>query len=1050
MALRTHHVAAIRGATQGSGILLSPRLVLTAAHVGGSSPEAAVLDGTGWARCITVWRSTDLDAALLLANRDLVPANRFAPLRWGAVRTLDPVPGCHLTGFPLVGRDEEGRLDTVQVPATLAPATGRRADRQTLLVQQYPPRTRRGTDSPWSGLSGAGVVFRDRLIGIAVQDRQPDTWQHSQFALVPTGALLGDPGFCTALDYHLDELPELEGISATDIADRDFERDYARAVEADYGRIRIFGLRQAAGHGRRGWDLTTSYLSLEIRSTDAAGGPDLGPQRAERVLRSRRRVLIRGEAGSGKTTLVQWLAVGAMNGTLGAGLEKFNHRVPLVLQLRKLYRKGVMAPRPEEFLALDDRMCADRQPVGWAHRVLAAGRALLLVDGLDEVPGEQRDEALGWLDRLLDHYPDTWTLATVRPSAVPHGWLGHLGFDELQLCPMNRRDRGHFIERWHRAALQELLAVQHTDEEAQRWRREIDQDRTDLLRTLDSVPEIAQLTDSPLLCAMICALNRESDGALPRHRMALYRDAMSMMLVKRDEGRRVQGAEQLQASEEEQLAMLRRIAHWLVRNNQSEGRRRDAVAQIGKALRDLPGLARRTGAERAYLHVLNRTGLITETGPDTFQFVHRTFQDYLAAMEFREENDFGLLAGHAADEQWGDVIRMTVGHCGRRERAELLTAILDAAETAPPDHRPAVHLLAASCLPSAPELDGKVRRAILDRLRQHLPALLAAGPAPAKLAVVGEELTTVVRRFAEEAPDVLLAAGPLVPEVLALIGGDEALDVLGTLAELPGAGDKSRLKESARPGTRTLLEGVVDQWQHFGIREFSRRVVARADLSTIQVQVTSSDQIPELLGHSTLHRVLLSHRLPVEPELWNRLAPQVKELSLSMRGLSDISFLRHWGPLDRLSIYRCPDLVDLTPLSGLSVRSLYLHELPAETRPAELHTVLGTVVGLDALTITAPDLASIPSPQPVEMVWYLNLSQVPTDYPLDLLGAFFPALEFLALEVTEDHPVSLDLTPLADFPNLKLLIVCRTERPQLTGQHLFPAERLTVQQRDSR
>ncbi|MFD5559598.1 NACHT domain-containing protein [Kitasatospora griseola] len=1034
MALHTHHVAAIRGATQGSGILLGPRLVLTAAHVGGSSPEAAVLDGTGWARCITVWSSTDLDAALLLANRDLVPANRFAPLRWGAVRMLDPVPGCHLTGFPLVGRDEEGRLDTVQVPATLAPATGRRADRQALLVQQYPPRTRRGTDSPWSGLSGAGVVFRDRLLGIAVQDLQPDTWQHSQFALVPTGALLGDPGFRTALEYHLDELPELEGISATDIADRDFERDYARAVEADYGRIRIFGLRQAAGHGRRGWDLTTSYLSLEIRSTDTTTGPDLGPQRAERVLPGRRRVLIRGEAGSGKTTLVQWLAVGAMNGTLREGLEEFNHRVPLVLQLRKLYRKGVMTPRPEEFLALDDRMCADRQPAGWAHRVLDAGRGLLLVDGLDEVPGEQRDEALGWLDRLLDHYPDTWTLATVRPSAVPHGWLGHLGFDELQLCPMNRRDRGHFIERWHRAALQELLAVQHTDEEAQRWRREMDQDQADLLRTLDSVPEIAQLTDSPLLCAMICALNRESDGALPRHRMALYRDAMSMMLVKRDEGRRVQGAEQLQASEEEQLAMLRRIAHWLVRNNQSEGRRRDAVAQIGKALRDLPGLARRTGAERAYLHVLNRTGLITETGPDTFQFVHRTFQDYLAAMEFREEHDFGLLAGHAADEQWGDVIRMTVGHCGRRERAELLTAILDAADTAPPDHRPAVHLLAATCLPSAPELDGKVRRTILDRLHEHLPALLEARTDAARLAAVGDELVPLAKEFfgrdpaALERPDHHLS----IVYALGLIGGSDALAFLESLAE-----------RARHPG---ILNSVIRQWEHFEVREFAERVMARADLSLVQVPVTSAERIAQLVGFPTLRHIWLGGpRMPVDPALWSELADQVEKLDLSMvAGLSDLAFIRRWERLNALAIFQCPDLHDLTPLSGLSLRSLGIRSVPAEKQVDDLFAIVRSVTGLEQLTLVAPDFGELSDPAPLTRITSLTLVDVPADYPLAPVESLFPALDRLSLVLTDVQNPSLDLTPLAGRPRLWLNIAPDGAVPQFTGQELFPPDRITI------
>ncbi|MGW4381454.1 NACHT domain-containing protein [Kitasatospora sp. NPDC004531] len=1026
-----HHVAAVRGATQGSGVLLGPRLILTAAHVTRSAPEAAVLGGNGWTGCTVVWSLTSLDAALLLAEHDLTPADRFEPLPWGAVDALDPVSGCHLTGFPQAGRDRADRLDTVQVRVTLTPAAGQRSGRPVLVVQDHPPRSRRDTDSPWSGLSGAAAVFRDRLLGIAVQDRDPAAWGHSRLDLVPMTALLANPDFCAALVEHLGELPYLQGISATEIADRAFEADYAKAVEADYGRIRVFGLRQAAGHGRRGWDLTTSYLSLEIRSTEAAAGPDRGPQRAERVLAHRRRVLIRGEAGSGKTTLVQWLAVGATNGTLGEELAEFNHRVPLVLQLRKLHRKGVMQPRPEEFLSLDDRMCADRQPPGWAHRLLTTGRALLLVDGLDEVPNEQRDETLAWLERLLDHYPDTLTVATVRPSAVPRDWLAHLGFDELLLCPMNSQDRRDFIERWHRAALRELLDTAHGDDaQEQRWRRETEQDQADLLRALDSVPELSLLTDSPLLCAMICALNRESDGALPRHRMALYRDAMAMMLVKRDEGRRVQGAELLRASEEEQLAMLRRIAHWLVRNNQSEGHRRDALDQLTKALAHLPAVARHTDAAQAWVHLLNRTGLLTETGPDTFQFIHRTFQDYLAAMEFREERDFGLLAGHAADEQWGDVIRMTVGHCGPRERAELLTAILAAADAAPADLKPAIHLLAATCLPSAPELDGEVRAAVLAGLREHLPALVCeANRADVLLlAAVGEELVPLLREFAELEPARVAEAGYRVPDVLGLIGGADALTLLVTLAE-----------------DERLVAQVVSQWRHFETGAFAHQVVDRVDLSTVLVAILWPAHIDALADHPTLRNAWIGGpAMPVDPKRWGQLAYQLQSLTLSsLPGLRDVSFLRQWPHLRSLGLYQCPNLVDLTPLRGMPLDFLAIRSVRAEQRFDELWAMVRSLRKLRALTLLTPDPAALLEQEPLPGIECLELINVATNYPLVHLCSAFPNLDRLDLVVTSDC-TSLDLTQLPRHLQLTLTIPASATEPRLIGRNRFAPDRLTV------
>ncbi|GAA1214790.1 hypothetical protein GCM10009665_00730 [Kitasatospora nipponensis] len=1055
MTLSPQRVAWVRGAAQGSGYLLTARVVLTAAHVvgeGNGTCQVAVPGGRP-VECRVLWsagrETAAQDTALLLAGEDLVApatAAAFAPLDWGRAGSVRPLKDCHATGFPVRGR-RSSRTDSEQLAGTFLAGSSVVAGRYVLADDHHVPATAPTALSPWAGMSGAALFHQDFLLGVVVADHLPAVHGHARIEAVPAAGLLRDPGFRRALAEHLPDLPpEPVDVACEEAHDRRFERAYAAAIGVDYGRVRIFGLRQSDGRSRGGWALDTAYLSLEARPAtqpvDSFGPPGgrgldalaAGPQRIERVLGGRSRVLLRGQAGSGKTTLVQWLAVRASAGRLGEELAELNHRVPLVLQLRKLFRRGNLRPRPEEFLDLDGRICAEQQPAGWAHRVLRSGRALLLIDGLDEVPAAQREEVLEWLENLLRHYPRVWVLATVRPSAVPPGWLDHLRFEELSLCAMGTEDRERFIDRWHRASLQEALLPDDQPAEIARQAALVERDRNDLLRALESSSDLSQLTDSPLLCAMICALNRESHGVLPSHRMDVYRDALTMMLTRRDQSRRITDPERLQLSEAEQLAMLRRIAHWLVRNNQVEGKHQDAVTQLERALRDLPNAARQGDAEAAYLHLLNRSGLITETSVQTFQFVHRTFQDYLAGMELQEERDFGLLAGHAGDERWGDVIRMTMGHCGRRDRAELFDRLLAQIErTSSGDRRSDLVLLVAGCLPYAPELERGVRESVLNCCREHLAELLADPVRWRQLAGVGEDLVPLLRELA--LPD----GARLHPDtawrltfVLGSIAGSAALDLMAELVD---------------SGVELLTAGVLCQWRHFDERQFAARVLARADLSQGTIVVTSRSQLRELRALKPVSALDVLEVQGFDDAEWAFLGESVHRLGLAgVDDLRDLSFLRGWTRLRALRLASCPGLVDLEPLRGLPLTDLSIVDRPDRRPLGRSLEILTQLPQLAEVYLSGHEFAAWTPTVAVPTVKDVLLSYVADGQPLGRLLEVFPGMENLQLFPDPTACTVIDLRELSDHPRLRVRVGQDADGPdiRIVGAELFPPDRLTV------
>lgn len=355
-----------------------------------------------------------------------------------------------------------------------------------------------------------------------------------------------------------------------------FEQRYLSYVAERHSQLTVVGLDLSRPE-RACWPLDAAYLSLELAERPegwSAGGaeadrPSVVVKRAEHALADCRRVLLRGLAGSGKTTLLQWLAVATARDELPEELADWRGQIPFVLPLRTLVRRGPL-PEPHDFLHSVGTPMAASQPEGWADAVLAGGEALVLVDGIDEVPQEHRGATRDWLERLLAAYRNARFVVTMRPSAVPEGWLASSRFTELSVRPMSAVDTGVFVGRWHTAARHGSAT------EAER--SQLHDLEAALQVTVRAQRDLAQLSSTPLMCALICALHRDRRGHLPHSRMELYEAALSMLLVRRDLERSIDVPEGVELTEHQSIQLLQRLAYWLIRNRQTEMDRTTALA----------------------------------------------------------------------------------------------------------------------------------------------------------------------------------------------------------------------------------------------------------------------------------------------------------------------------------------------------------------------------------------------------------------------------------------------------------------------------------------
>ncbi|MFF8409968.1 NACHT domain-containing protein [Streptomyces omiyaensis] len=683
--------------------------------------------------------------------------------------------------------------------------------------------------------------------------------------------------------------------------------------------------------------------------------------------------------------------------------------------MRTLTRHGERLPEADRFLSAAD--CPLTPPDGWADRVLAAGRGLVLVDGIDEIPEAGRGRARDWLRGLLAAYGDgnRW-LVTSRPTAVRDDWLARDGFTELTLSPMSPAEVTTFVRRWHRAAGPSAAPYEQQ-----------------LLDSLRTTEHVAQLATNPLMCGLICALHRDRRGYLPRGRKPLYEAALAMLLTRRDRERGMGDPYGVTLDEAPQIQLVQRLAYWLTLNDRLVMDRPRARALVTEALPAL-GLAD-APPDRILTHLLHRSGLLREPTADTIAFVHRTFQDYLAAKALVDHWDIGVLVRHATDDRWEDVVRMAVGHGRPREAAEILRELLAAADAA--EDRPArtrLVLLAATALAHATEVPPEVREEILRRTEEVVPPRT---PDEAReLASVGRMVLDLL-----PGPEGLdESTAHLVVTAASHIVSDAAVPFLARYADHPSLMVRAQL---------------VWAWHRFDPRAYGEDVIARLDPTELRYQAADDDRAAELLrlgltpesleigGAVSTGRVaeLLVRCDPRELELRGEV-PHLGFLGrlefLRLRGIADwrVSDLPADAPLRRLS-------ASAWPLDGLSGLGRYpaLHDLrlPAGPHmPTGLWHHLSGLPSLGTLTIDQRWLEHCPGDVMLTGVQALSCWGEHLAAPsLERLVRVFPRLRLLTLTLfAQTGP--FDVSAAADLAELKRLYVLNG-RDRLVGTERLPA-----------
>ncbi|MER7926693.1 NACHT domain-containing protein [Streptomyces sp. NPDC096057] len=798
----------------------------------------------------------------------------------------------------------------------------------------------------------------------------------------------------------LERLPD-RSLFAPDGTDQDqeFRRWYMELVSNSLDEVELF--RRTSDRAAAQVRLSVAYVSLRATGDDGTrrrtaralplrpdlsgweeSGTESSGMRVESALGGASRVLLRGEAGSGKTTLLRWLAITAARGAFTAELADWNGLTPVFVKLRE-YSGRSLPKKPEELLDGVAGNITGIMPRGWVERQLRDNKVLLLVDGVDELLGSERRSVRDWLRKLLTTYSGIRVVVTSRPAAAGADWLRREDFTALHLDRMTPPDLAAFVRQWHEA-------VRELGDELPCGVDELPRYEQSLLNSLKDRAHLQSLAGTPLLAAMLCAMHLNRGSQLPRDRMELYRNALHTLVHDRDADRNVPSALDSKLSLGDKLVVLRDLAWRLSDNNRSEIALDQAAVHVAAKLSAMRHLEVQDG-HGVLEQLRDRSGILRSPVEGRLDFVHRTFQEYLAAEEATEEDRIGNLVGRAHLDLWRETIIMAAGHANSRQRQELLDGILDRAEAEPRCAR-VLRLLAASCQETLPTIpDG-----LAGRLDEAMSALLPARRItdPPALAAVG---TSLLRRLPRSPGELTEKAAIQTVRTVAMIGGEEALALMVRYAE-----DRRS----------SVVQEIIEAWAYFDADAYGEQVLAGLPLEGHHVSLTHSQQW------------LAATRLR-----------SITELSIDYP-LPTLAALDQLPPLEGLSVY------DLSGPGDLSV-------LPAHPQ-LEWFTVFGrgTVHGLASveklanlyqLGLGSQGTAGLDSLRLGPSTSWLSLYELSGTSELTALSNF-PNVETLILSATSTHGLR-GLSSIYAMPGLQDLRLRFMDLPEwLTTREPLPAQ----------
>ncbi|MEO0869879.1 MAG: NACHT domain-containing protein, partial [Cyanobacteria bacterium J06642_11] len=347
-------------------------------------------------------------------------------------------------------------------------------------------------------------------------------------------------------------------------------------------------------------------------------------------------LMVLGGPGVGKSTFLRKLGLEALEGSLA------NDLMPIFIELKSFKSEDTTLPQQ---ITKELEIAGFPGPDILVDSMLKAGKMLILLDGLDEVPAKQVDSVIEQIKDFCDRYRQNRFVASCRIAAYKGGFNR---FVDVTMAEFDDEQIEQFIQRWFSSELDE-----QSETALRYW---------DILQQPEnsSAKELAQ---TPLLLTFLCLVYDRSQS-LPTVRSTLYGDALDILLKDWAAEKRINPDPIYQGFHVDlEKALLAEIAYQSFEVDQLFFSQAEITHRIREFLADTLDAPKQLVEGEKVLNAIERQqGILVERATNIYSFSHLTLQEYLTARHINSKWLIqNLVSKRLTDERWREVFLLVSG-----------------------------------------------------------------------------------------------------------------------------------------------------------------------------------------------------------------------------------------------------------------------------------------------------------------------------------------------------------------------------------------------------